>query len=63
MNSGGAFKPHALGVKALPQLMTIYFLHGPVGFLDELALIACILVVAIAVVAFYFAALRKSKDQ
>jgi len=38
-------------------------LHGAVGIFDELALIACIVVVAVAVFVFYFSVLRKLKDK
>ncbi len=34
--------------------------HGDVGFLDELALIACIVIVFVALVALYVIELRKS---
>ena len=39
----------------------LLLLHGDVGILDELALIACIVVAASVVVIFYVWQLRKSK--
>jgi hypothetical protein len=36
--------------------------HGDVGILDELVLVACIVMLFVALVAFYVVELRKSKE-
>ena len=39
----------------------ILLLHGAVGILDEVVLIVCILVIALALVSFYVVELRKTR--
>lgn len=43
-------------------MLSALLLHGDVGFLDELVLIACIIIVFVALVGFYVVELRKSKE-
>lgn len=46
----------------LKSMLSAPLLHGDVGILDELVLIACIVIAFVVLVAFYVIELKKSKD-